>query len=113
LLKKVKRRYLALEIDSCGTLSSKEFMDAVWEAISRLYGEYGASQTSLSLINFDEKNKSVVLRTGHTTVDMVRTAIASITRIRDMPAAVQISTVSGTIKALNKSLKQPPLKRLP
>lgn len=106
MLKKVKRRYLALEIDSSETLSSKEFMDIVWEAISGLYGEYGASQTSLSLINFDEKNQSAVLRTGHTTVDMVRTAVASITQIRDKPAAVHILTVSGTIKALHKSLRQ-------
>jgi RNase P/RNase MRP subunit POP5 len=106
LLKKVKRRYLALKIDSCETLSSKEFMDAVWETVYRLYGEYGASQTSLSLISFDEKNKSVVLRTGHTTVDMVRTALASITHIGDKPAAVHVLTVSGTIKALHKSLRQ-------
>jgi RNase P/RNase MRP subunit POP5 len=106
LLKKVKRRYLALKIDSCETLSSKEFMDVVWEAIYRLYGECGASQTSLSMISFDEENKSAVLRTGHTTVDMVRAALASITQIRNKPAAVHVLTVSGTIKALHKSLRQ-------
>jgi RNase P/RNase MRP subunit POP5 len=106
LLKKVKRRYLALKLDSSETPSSNEFMDTIWETISGLYGEYGASQTSLSLISFDDKNKSVVLRTGHTTVDMVRTALASITRIRDKPAAVHVLTVSGTIKALHKSLRQ-------
>lgn len=106
MLKKVKRRYLALKIDSCETTSSNEFMETIWETISGLYGEYGASQTSLRLISFDDKNKSVVLRTGHTTVDMVRTALASITRIRDKPAAVHVLTVSGTIKALHKSLRQ-------
>ena len=106
MLKKVKRRYLALKLDSCETPSSNEFMDTIWETISGLFGEYGASQTSLSLISFDDKNKSVVLRTGHTTVDMVRTALASITRIRDKPAAVHVLTVSGTIKALHKSLRQ-------
>lgn len=106
MLKKVKRRYLALEIDSCETFGSKEVMDVVWEAISRLYGEYGASQTSLSLISFNEKNQSAVLRTWHTTVDMVRAALASITRIRDKPAAVHVLTVSGTIKALHKSLRE-------
>ena len=106
MLKKVKRRYLALKIDPCETLSSKEFMDAVWETISRLYGEYGASQTRLSLISFDEKNKTVVLRTGHTTVEMVRSALASITHIGNKPVAVHVLTVSGTIKALHKSLRQ-------
>jgi RNase P/RNase MRP subunit POP5 len=81
-------------------------METIWETISRLYGEYGASQTSLSLISFDDKNKSAVLRTGHTTVDIVRTALASITRIRDKPAAVHVLALSGTIKALRKSLRQ-------
>jgi RNase P/RNase MRP subunit POP5 len=106
LLKKIKRRYLALEIDSPETPSSNEFMDALWEAIYRLYGEHGASQTSLSLINFNESQKSVILRTGHTTVEMIRTALASITQIGDKPAAVHVVTVSGTIKALHKGLKQ-------
>lgn len=106
MLKKVKRRYLALKIDSPETPSSNEFIHAVWDAISRVYGEHGASQTGLSLINFDEKNKSAVLRAGHTTVDMVRTALTSITQIGDKPAAVHVLTVSGTIKALHKSLKQ-------
>ena len=106
MLKKVKRRYLALKIESSQTPSSNEFMETIWETISRLYGEYGASQTSMSLISFDDKNKSVILRTGHTTVDTVRTALASITRIRNNPAAVHVLAVSGTIKALHKSLRQ-------
>ena len=106
MLKKVKRRYLALKIESCETPRSNEFMETIWETISRLYGEYGASQTSLSLINFDDKNNSAILRTGHTTVDVVRTALASITRIKDKPAAVHVLAVSGTIKALHKSPRQ-------
>jgi RNase P/RNase MRP subunit POP5 len=102
----VKRRYLALKIDSRETISPREFMDAVWEAISRLYGEYGASKTGLSLVNFDEEQKSVVLRTGHTTVEMVRTAIASITHVEDKATAVHILKVSGTMRALQKSLER-------
>jgi RNase P/RNase MRP subunit POP5 len=105
-LKKVKRRYLALEIESPETPNSNEFINAVWDAISRLYGEHGASQMGLNLINFDEKNKNAILRTGHITVDMVRTAVASITQIGDKPAAVHVLAVSGTIKALHKRVKQ-------
>jgi RNase P/RNase MRP subunit POP5 len=39
----VRRRYLALEIECGGLLGSREFLDAVWGAVLRLYGEYGAS----------------------------------------------------------------------
>jgi len=55
LLKRVRRRYLALEIDVGEMVSSKEFMDAVWNAVLKLYGEYGASRTGLTLINYNNK----------------------------------------------------------
>lgn len=106
MLKRVRRRYLALEIDSDEVFSSKEFMDAFWGAVLKLYGEYGASWIGLSLIDYDMEKRFAVIRTAHTTLGMVRTALASITRIGNKPAAIHISTVSGTIKALYKKIKQ-------
>jgi len=44
LLKKTKRRYLAVNIEFEGNLEPKPFMDTVWNTITKLYGEYGASQ---------------------------------------------------------------------
>ena len=107
-MKVMKRRYLAVSIDSHETFSSHEFMDAVWGAVSKLFGEYGASQVGLSLIDYDETNKSAVIRTWHKTLEMVRAAIASITQIGKKPVALHVLAVSGTIKALrNVSEKQP------
>ena len=106
MLKRVKRRYLALEIDSDEMFSSEEFMNAIWSAVLKLYGEYGASRASLTLIDYDLEKRFAVVRTVHTAVDMVRTALASITRIGDKPAAVHILSVSGTIKALHKKTKR-------
>jgi len=104
LLKKVRRRYLALEIDSDEVVSSKEFMDAVWSAFLKLYGEYGASQAGLKLIDCDMEKRFAVIRTVHTTLEMVRTALASITKIENKPAAIHVLTVSGTVKSLYKKL---------
>lgn len=106
MLKKIKRRYLALKIDSNETFSSKEFMDAVWNALLKLYGEYGASRTGLTLIDYDGEKGLAVARTLHTEVEMVRAALASITKIQDKPAAIHVLTVSGTIRALYKKIKQ-------
>ncbi|PIX31515.1 ribonuclease P, partial [Candidatus Bathyarchaeota archaeon CG_4_8_14_3_um_filter_42_8] len=50
MLKRIRRRYLALEIDSGELFDSREFMDAVWSAVLKLYGEYGASRVGLALI---------------------------------------------------------------
>ncbi len=99
-MKRVKRRYLAVQVDSEGTLNQREFLDAVWNAITRLYGEYGASQTGLALLDFDEDSKIAVIRVSLTTLQQVRAALASITHITGREAAVHVKAVSGTIKSL-------------
>ena len=104
-MKRVKRRYLALQVDSDGVPTRKEFMDAVWSAVTKLYGEHGASQTSLALINYDVAEKKVVIRTSLVTVNLVRASLASITSVAGREAAVHVLAVSGTIKALHKKTR--------
>jgi ribonuclease P/MRP protein subunit POP5 len=101
----MKRRYLALEIESAEMFDSKRFMDSVWGAVTKLYGEYGASQTGLTLIDYDAEKRFAVIRAANSAVDMVRAALASMTRIENNPLAVHVLKASGTIKALYKNLK--------
>ena len=81
-------------------------MDAVWHAVTQLYGEYGASLTSMALIDYDVEQKLAIVRTNLPTVDNLRTALASITSISGKQAAVHIIAVSGTIKALYVKLRE-------
>jgi RNase P/RNase MRP subunit POP5 len=104
-LKRAKRRYLALQVDSDGAPTPKEFIDVVWSAVTKLYGEYGASLTGLSLIDYNEEKKTAVIRTALATVNMARTALASITSLAGKEAAVHIVAVSGTIKALHEKVR--------
>ena len=99
-MKRVRRRYLAVGIDSEARFSSAEFMDAVYGAVLKLYGEYGASQTGLVLIGYEMEQRFAVVRVAHVAVEMVRTALATMTRIGDKSVAVHVLAVSGTIKAL-------------
>ena len=101
-MKRMKRRYLLVQLDFDCVPEQRAFLDAVWRQVGQLYGEYGASQTSLALMNFDVERKLAVLRTSLATVDMVRTALASIVRFEGKEAAVHVVAVSGTIKALCK-----------
>ena len=101
-MKRVKRRYLALQLDSDGLPTGKEFIDAVWSAVTKLYGEHGASLTSLSLIDYDMEKKTAVIRTSLATLNMTRASIAAITSVAGKEAAVHVIAVSGTIKALKK-----------
>jgi ribonuclease P/MRP protein subunit POP5 len=99
-LKRVKRRYLALQIEAERVPSEREFIDAVWSSVVQLYGEFGASQTSLALISYNVESNSAVIRTGLAALDMVRASIALITALAGSKASVHILAVSGTIKSL-------------
>ena len=83
----------------------KEFMDAVWGAVTKLYGEYGASLTGLALIDYNAEEKTAVVRSALEAVGMVRAALASITSVASREAAVYVLAVSGTIKSLRKQLE--------
>jgi RNase P/RNase MRP subunit POP5 len=92
-------------VDADGVPSRREFMDAVWSAVAKLYGEYGASLTSLSLIGYDEERKTGVIRTSLVAVNVVRASLASITSVAGREVAVHVLAVSGTIKSLREKLK--------
>lgn len=91
-------------MDSDGALTAKEFMDAVWSAVTRLYGEYGSSLTSLTLIDYDVERKTAVIRTALVAVGKVRAAMASVLSIGGREAAVHVVAVSGTLKSLREKL---------
>jgi len=104
-LKKTRRRYLALQLDSGEMFTSTELLEAIWAAVLRLYGEYGASQTDLVLINYNAEKKLATIHVSHTAVDMIRTALASVTRINNKPVALRVIRVSGTIKTLHRKIE--------
>jgi RNase P/RNase MRP subunit POP5 len=101
----VKRRYLALQIESESAMDSRELLDAIWQAITRLYGEYGASQTGLALINFNEENKTALIRVSLTMLQQVRASLVTITQIKNKQTAIHVTAISGTIKSLNENAK--------
>ena len=94
-----------MQVDSDGAPTPKEFMDAVWGTVTKLYGEYGASLTSLTLIDYNAEKKTAVIRTALAAVGMVRTSLASIMSVANREAAVHVVAVSGTIKSLREKLE--------
>ena len=99
-MKRVKRRYLALQVECEVLPTEREFIDAVWAAVTRLYGEVGASQTGLSLIAIDVERKVAVVRVTLAALNMVKASLAAVTSISGKEASVQVMSVSGTLKAL-------------
>jgi RNase P/RNase MRP subunit POP5 len=106
-LKRLKRRYLALKFDSDFAFapSDREVIDTFWNAVTRLYGEVGASMANLVLIDYDAQQRLAILRCNLSLISEVRTALATVIRINDKAAAVHVLAVSGTIKALRGKLE--------
>ncbi|MFQ6073703.1 MAG: Rpp14/Pop5 family protein [Candidatus Bathyarchaeia archaeon] len=98
----MKRRYLAVKAESKKPIQGKELLDAVWNALTRLFGEYGASQAELVFIRGPKQKNYFVLRCSRRALPMVRASIASITEIGEKPATIHVLRVSGTLKALRK-----------
>jgi ribonuclease P/MRP protein subunit POP5 len=103
-LKRVKRRYLALQLECEVMPSEREFMDAIWASVTKLYGEVGASLTGLSLINFDGERKIFVVRSSLASLPLVRASLAMVTFVAGKCASVHVLAVSGTLKALYSNI---------
>ena len=104
-MKRVKRRYLSLQLECESLPTEREFIDVVWAEVTKLYGEVGASSTGLSLINFDLERKIAVIRTSLTALSIVKASLATITGISGKEAAIHVLAVSGTLKALYSKVK--------
>jgi len=99
-LKRQKRRYLMVQVEGESTPSEREFIDAVWAAIVKLYGDVGASSSGLSLISFDAVRSIGVLRVWLSAVPTVRSSVATLTSITGKGTSVHVLAISGTIKSL-------------
>lgn len=99
---RVRRRYLALRVLSEQSISKRDVVDAVWNAVLQLFGEYGASQTNLTFIEYNSEKNWGIVRCSHRALEMVRASVASVTEINGKPVAIDVLGVSGTLEALRK-----------
>ncbi len=99
-MKRLKRRYLLLQIDDDVAVGERDLIDAIWVAVTRLYGEFGASLSCLALIKYDSERRLAVVRTNKDAADIVRVALATMISIGGKPTAVHVIGVAGTIKSL-------------
>ena len=102
MLKREKRRYLALTTAGEQQLDEQAVLDAVQASLYRLFGEYGASKANLKLIKSRSEKRQDIVCCSHKMLEQVRAAIASVTVINGKAAAVHVLGVSGTLKALHK-----------
>ncbi len=83
--------------------SEREFIDTIWNSFLRIYGEFGASQSGLSLMSYDADSKSAVIRSSLSALSMVRSSIALITSLAGSKGSIHVLAISGTIKSLRQN----------
>ena len=102
MIKREKRRYLALNVESEQPFDDGEVLDAVHVSVLRLFGEYGASKADIKLIKGVPEKRQLVLRCSHLMLEKVRAAIVSTVEVDGKAASVHVVGVSGTLNALSK-----------
>lgn len=95
---------MALKADSDQSIDEKDLMNAIWDMVYQLFGEFGASQTALFLVKRDNEKGIVIIRCSHKALNMVRAAITAVTDINRKRAVIRVVAVSGTLKALRRKL---------
>jgi len=103
-LKRLRRRYLALKAEDDQFFYGRDLMDALWSMVYQLFGEFGASQTGLSKVKWDEEKGVLIVRCSHKALDMVRAAVAAVTEIDGKRAIIHVVGVSGTLNGLREKL---------
>jgi len=95
-----RRRYIIFELDWEGDASAIQAKDLMGEIASSqfsLFGDQGAAKNRLRLISFD--GRAGLIRFSHTHISETRAALAAVSSIRGIRAAIHTKGVSGTIKS--------------
>ena len=105
-MRQLRQRYLALKVESEQQVQEKDVMTAVWDMVYQLYGEFGASQTALHRVTWDNGRATLTVRCSHNMLEKVWAASAAITKIGGTSVAIRVVATSGTLKALQKKVQR-------
>lgn len=101
-----RRRYIAIQIESHKTFMKRDIKEAIWDSVFKLFGEYGASQTSLEMIEYDPEKKQAIIRCSHLALELVKASLVAVVKINNEKSTIHIIRVSGTIKSLRRKMKK-------
>ena len=106
-----RRRYLLFELMGEREIDKRELMKELWNSIYSLYGDVGASESKLWLIEYhrleDRKEEEStlivgVLRCAHNKVEEVRASLACIHTVNDARVGIRVIRTSGSIKGASR-----------
>lgn len=99
---KGKKRYIKFKIITNQTISEKQINETINETIATIFGDYGIAQQKIWLIEWNEKEKTGIIRCSLETIDKTKAGLLFIQEIKGEKVIPTIIKVSGTIKKLKK-----------
>ncbi|MFH0829775.1 MAG: Rpp14/Pop5 family protein [Candidatus Aenigmatarchaeota archaeon] len=101
MAEKEQRRYIAFQILSQAKLQQGDIHNAVWQALLNFLGELGTAEAEAWPVRgvWDDEKQQGLVRCGNSYIEKVRTALALMIRINDVPVCVRVLGVSGTVGA--------------
>ncbi len=104
-----RRRYLLFEVLCEREIDKRELLKEIWDSLYSLYGDVGASESKVWLIEYhkrEDTNSSSggvgILRCAHDKVEEVRASLACIHSINDARIGIRVIKISGTIKGVTR-----------
>jgi ribonuclease P/MRP protein subunit POP5 len=102
---RVKRRYLLIRIEPAGTtIDQKDLHYAVSDAITSLWGDVVAADIMSAVVA--SEGHYVVIRCQRGTEQNLSIALSTITTCCDIPVALRLVAVSGTIDTLRDKIRR-------
>ncbi|TFG06018.1 MAG: hypothetical protein EU536_00310 [Promethearchaeota archaeon] len=98
---KEHQRYILFELIADSMIDEKDLIRTIWRNLFQLYGDVGASNTGLWLVEY-EKNKYGIIRTNDHAVTMIKATLAIIRQVNGIKCIFSVKGVSGTIKSLKE-----------
>lgn len=100
-----RKRYIVFEVISEKKIRRKELLKEIWDSVYSLYGDKGASESKIKLLEFDNGTGRGILRCAHKKVEEIRAVLACISSVDEAKVGIRVIRTSGTIKAARGDAK--------
>ncbi len=92
-----RKRYLAFKLTSKTAISDFKAVKAeITDSVKGLIGDYGMAKAGIRFIK--EKNNKGIIMVNHKFLDQLRAGIALVKKVKEVPAIISSTGVSGTLK---------------
>lgn len=95
-----RKRYLLVKVEAEGSVEVRELENAILNACLQFLGELGVGKAGIVVMPDTWNGKTVVVKTGHKSVDETKSAINLINSIGNKKARLSVVKVSGAIAKL-------------